>query len=74
MPLLCCGLLKGEQGPVSVIVINNSPVQVEHLIRDQRFNGLVVPANEGNMILAGEQGEILEQLKQMVADSMEWVI
>lgn len=74
MPLLCCGLLKGEQGPVSVIVINNSPVQVEHLFRDQRFNGLVVSANEGNMILAGEQGENLEQLKQMVADSMEWVI
>jgi len=67
-------VLQGEQGPVSVIVINNSPVQVEYQIRDQRFNGLVVPANEGNMILVGEQGENLEQLKQMVTDSMEWVI
>lgn len=64
-------MLQGEQGPVSVIVINNSPVQVEYQIRDERFQGLVVPASEGNMILVGEQGENLEQLKQMVADSME---
>ena len=74
MPLLCCGLLQGEQGPVSVIVINNRPVQVEYQIRDQRLNRLVVPASEGNMILVGEQGENLKQLKQLVASRMEWLI
>lgn len=67
-------VLQGEQGPVSVIVINNSPVRVEYQIRDERFSGLVVPASEGNMILVGEQGENLEPFKQMVADNMEWVI
>ena len=74
MPLLCYGLLKGEQGPVSVIVINNRPVQVEYQIRDQRLYGLLVPASEGNLILVGKQGENLKQLKQLVASSMEWLI
>jgi len=74
MPLLCCGLLQGEQGPASVIVINNRPVQVEYQIRDQRLNRLVVPASEGNMILVGKQGENLKQLKQLVASRMEWLI
>ena len=66
--------MQGEQGPVSVIVINNRPVQVEYQIRDQRLYGLVVPASEGNMILVGKQGENLKQLKQLVASSMEWLI
>ena len=57
-----------------MIVINNRPVQVKYQIRDQRLNGLVVPASEANMILVGKQGENLKQLKQVVASSMEWLI
>jgi hypothetical protein len=49
-------------------------VQAEYQIRDQRLNGLVVPASEANMILVGKQGENLKQLKQVVASSMEWLI
>ena len=67
-------VLQGEAGAVSVFVINNSPVRSEYQIRDPRFQGVVVPASDGNMILIGEQGENLEQLKQAVADSMEWTI
>ncbi len=67
-------VLQGEEGAVSVFVINNSPVQNEYQIRDSRFQGLVMPASEGNMILIGEQGENLEELKQTVANSMDWTI
>jgi len=59
---------------VSVIVINNSPVSVEYSFHDDRFNGIVVPMGEGNMVLVGERNEDLEQYKTLFADSIDWVI
>jgi hypothetical protein len=57
-----------------VIVINNSPVDVEFSIRDERFNGIVVPMAQGNMILVGEKNEDLNQYVSMFSENVEWVI
>ena len=67
-------IFAGIQGAVSVIVINNSPVSVEYSFRDDRFNGIVVPMGEGNMVLVGENNEDLEQYKTLFADNIDWVI
>ncbi len=67
-------VLKGSHGAVSVIVINNSPVDVEFSIRDERFNGIVVPMEQGNMILVGEKNEDLNQYASMFSENVEWVI
>ena len=67
-------VLEGSHGAVSVIVINNSPVEVEFSIRDDRFNGIVVPMEQGNMILVGEKNEDLNQYTSMFSDSVEWII
>lgn len=67
-------MLRGEEGAVSVIVINNSPVESEYRIQDDRFRGMVIPMNEGNLVLIGEEGENLELFKQLFSDNMEWVI
>ena len=67
-------IFEGMQGAVSVIVINNSPVSVEYSFHDDRFNGIVVPMGEGNMVLVGERNEDLEQYKTLFADNIDWVI
>jgi hypothetical protein len=67
-------VLEGSQGAVSVIVINNSPVDVEFSIRDERFIGIVVPMEQGNMILVGEKNEDLNQFASMFSENVEWVI
>ena len=67
-------IFEGIQGAVSVIVINNSPVSVEYSFHDDRFNGIVVPMGEGNMVLVGERNEDLEQYKTLFADNIDWVI
>jgi Protein of unknown function (DUF3379) len=67
-------VLEGSAGAVSVIVINNSPVDFEFSIRDDRFTGIVLPMEKGNMILVGERNENLEQYASMFSQSVEWVI
>lgn len=66
--------LEGRQGAVSVIVINNSPVDVEFSIRDERFISIVVPMEQGNMILVGEKNEYLNQFASMFSKNVEWAI
>ena len=57
-----------------MFVIQNSPVNNEFQIRDERFDGLVVPMEQGNLVLVGEDGEDLEQAKNLFTDNLEWVI
>jgi hypothetical protein len=69
-------IFEGTQGAVNVIVIviNNRPVSIEYSFHDERFNGIVVPMGEGNMVLVGENNEDLEQYKTLFADNIDWVI
>jgi hypothetical protein len=67
-------MIEGSEGAVSVFFINNSPVSIEYKINDDRFNGIVVPMSNGNMILVGEANEDLGEYKQLFSDNIEWVI
>ena len=67
-------VLQGSQGAISVIVINNSPVDVEFSIRDDRFEGIVLPMEQGNMILVGEKNEDLSQYASLFSENVEWAI
>lgn len=67
-------VVAGLRGAVSVFIINNSPVAQEFAISDERFDGLVIPSEEGNLILVGEKQEDLEQFKQLFSPEVEWVI
>ena len=67
-------MVRGEKGAVNVIVIKNSPVESEYQIQDDRFRGMVVPMDEGNLVIIGEEGENLDLFKQLFSDNMERVI
>jgi hypothetical protein len=67
-------MIEGSEGAISVFVINNSPVSIEYKINDERFNGIVVPMINGNMILVGEADEDLGLYKDLFSENIEWVI
>lgn len=67
-------LVQGTQGAVSVIIINNSPVDAEFSIADNRFNGVVIPMGEGNMILVGEKNENLDQYITFFSNNADLII
>lgn len=56
-------VVEGDVGPVTVMMLPASPVRVQYLINDGRFNGLVMPAGEGSVAVVGEKGESLQLLK-----------
>lgn len=67
-------VLEGSHGAVSVIVINNQPVEVEFDISDERFAGIILPMEQGNMILVGEKNEDLNRHASMFSENVQWII
>ncbi len=57
-----------------MIVTNNSPVDVEFSIRDERFISIIVRMDQGNMILAGEKNKDLNRFVSMFSENVESVI
>jgi hypothetical protein len=66
--------LVGNQGAVNIIVVKNSPVQAEFAIGDERFSGIVIPVEGGNLILGGEQQESLNNYREIFSENVDWVI
>ncbi len=67
-------MVRGSKGTVNVIVTNNSPVETEFGIADERFQGLVIPAGSGNIVVIGEKDENLAELKGLLAATVGWSI
>lgn len=66
--------LVGNQGVVNIIVVSNSPVQSEFSISDDRFTGVVIPIDGGNLILVGEKQESLNNYRELLAENVDWII
>ena len=66
--------LAGNQGSVNVIVVNNSPVKAEFTIGDERFDGVIIPFDGGNLILIAEKQESLANYRELLADNVDWII
>jgi hypothetical protein len=64
--------LEGSQGAVTII--NTSPMDVEFSIRAERFIGIIVPMDQGNMVLVGEKDKDLYKFTSMLSENVEWVI
>ena len=65
------------QTAINVFIINNSPVDNQFRITDDRYSGVVVPMAEGNMVLISEgnqNGEELDQYRELFDDNLAWSI
>ncbi|MEX0739384.1 MAG: DUF3379 family protein [Pseudohongiella sp.] len=65
---------RGEHGPISIIFIRTAPVSRGVELRDDRFQGRIIPVNEGNMAVIGEKNEPLDRYESMLRDNIEWSI
>lgn len=64
----------GEHGPVSFIFVKATPVSTGLKLRDDRFQGRIVPVTDGNMAVIGEKNESLEQYERLLRENLEWSI
>lgn len=65
---------RGEHGPISIIFIRTAPVSRGVELRDERFQGRIIPVNDGNMAVIGEKNEALGRYEQALRENIEWSI
>lgn len=65
---------RGEHGPISIIFIRTAPVSRGVELRDERFQGRIIPVNDGNMAVIGERNEALGRYEQALRENIEWSI
>jgi hypothetical protein len=64
----------GENGPVSVILVRSPPLGRSLDVNDSRFQGRIVPSDDGNMAVIGERAEELGRVEQIISSNVEWSI
>jgi hypothetical protein len=64
----------GENGPVSVILVRSPPLGRSLDVKDSRFQGRIVPSDDGNMAVIGERAEELGRVEQIISSNVEWSI
>ena len=67
-------VLKGEKGAVTVLYLNGERIKNNVAIDDDRFQGVLMPAGNGNMAVIGEAGEPLEPMVEKLKTSIFWKI
>ena len=65
-------VVKGNNGPVTVMIIANTPIDQEIPIQDERFSGVITPVRRGNMVVIGEKEESIRQYSTMLAANINW--
>jgi hypothetical protein len=67
-------VVKGNRGAVNIIITDNSPVRREFSFADERFEAVIIPLENGNLILVGEKNERLSDFQQVLNESVNWTI
>ena len=65
-------IVKGNVGPVTVMVVPNKPVGESFAIHDKRFEGLVSPTEGGNLIVMGEKEEEIVMYQDLFIANLNW--
>jgi hypothetical protein len=65
-------VMQGEVGRVTLIVVSGDPVGGEFLYSDERFDAVILPTPEGNLLVAGEKGEAVEDIAERLARNITW--
>jgi len=66
-------VLTGETGPVTVLMLPGKNITDEYIFNDSRFNGLIMPIENGSVAVIGEKGESLKSLKQKLSQYLSLI-
>lgn len=61
---------RGDKGPITVLVMPNATVNERVTIRDDRYEGVIVPRAGGSIAIVGEHGESLDAAEARVQASV----
>jgi Protein of unknown function (DUF3379) len=67
-------VLAGEKGPVTIMMLPNINIGNKQSISDGRFKGSIIPATKGSIVIVGEKGESLEEIRHKLVNNIRWVI
>lgn len=67
-------IVQTEQGAINILTIDNPPVSQEFSIGDERFSGIIIPMNGGNLIIVGEKNQNLDGYRSSFENQLEWII
>ncbi len=67
-------VIKGESGPVTLLLMPDEPVQSAVPLDGQSINGVILPVGDGSIAIIGERDEDLSKIEKQVVDSVTWSI
>jgi len=67
-------VMHSDGGVVNIVILQDSLVDREFEVEDDRFSGMVSPIGTGSMILIGDTMEGLENYRNMLAANIDWAI
>ena len=65
-------VIKGEKGPMTVMLIPTESVEDEVHFSDNRFDGIISPFPGGNLVVMGEKEEEILQFNNLIAGNISW--
>lgn len=65
--------LVGSKGPVTVLVMPESPVDDTINLKNAGLHGIIVPCPKGSMAILGSPGEALDQVAKRFRNSVTWI-
>ena len=65
-------VVQGDVGPMTLMVLLNTPVSQDMEISDARFDGMISAMPGGNLVVVGEKEESIERFSTMLAANINW--
>ncbi len=66
-------VLQGKKGPVTVLFMPGETVAMRILVQDNRFDGVIFPAERGSVAVIGEKGEFIEAVEKRINASVGYL-
>jgi hypothetical protein len=65
-------IIRGETGPVSMMMIPKTVVTTERAIADHRFSGFITPVAGGTLVVLGNPQEPVRKYVDLLSSSIKW--
>ena len=65
-------VLEGRKGPVVVLLMSGNHIAAPKVMSGDRSEGILVPTNNGSMVIAGNKDEALHGVERQVRAALVW--
>lgn len=65
-------VLEGREGPVVVLLLPGKHIAGPKVVSGDRADGIIVPTNNGSMVIVGDEGEALDDIERRLHAAVVW--